>query len=565
MSSLTDNESNKRKPIFYAFSKVYLDDFSHCSIVDDDLNPEAKGAIKSIFRMADNNWEDAIEYFLNKYKKITECLKFAEQKSNRIYIKQFVDYIEKGNFNDACKIGQECLDEFCLMYQSDKLQEYISYFNCDYNRIVQSSSFRRLQDKTQLFVREELEFSRRRLTRSLEVSNLAGIIASNLSIKFQRKNDDPVWLAMTSGVLHDIGNPPFGHYGETVIKDFFKDKKEELNLPNVYYDDIKNFDGNAQSLRIATKLMQSYDKNGASLSAGSLGSIIKYPFDSTKATTKGKIGYFITEREIIKDLEMLRVYKSDIRNPFASILEIADDLAYLVSDLEDAVHKGIVTFESFDNFKRTKNSVSKEFYKELEKKFKANQKKSKQLSRQEIFENTIRPVIYQLRNNIIKSIPDAIDENGENCFDQIVYNGTHYKYEVLQKTKYSTVIELIDDIKTKYVLNSEIVTINEINGDKVISFLMREFYEALLTATIDKNKKTIVNEKGVEKADYKNKILSLISKNFVNVLFNGLGDKPRDIKTKEYKTYLKMRLLIDFISGMTDTYARNLYLKINSL
>jgi dGTPase len=83
-----------------------------------------------------------------------------------------------------------------------------------------------LQDKTQLFVREELEFSRRRLTRSLEVSNLAGIIASNLSIIFQRKNDDPVWLAMTSGVLHDIGNPPFGHYGETVINDFFKDKKE---------------------------------------------------------------------------------------------------------------------------------------------------------------------------------------------------------------------------------------------------------------------------------------------------------------------------------------------------
>jgi dGTPase len=127
------------------------------------------------------------------------------------------------------------------------------------------------------------------------------------------------------------------------------------------------------------------------------------------------------------------------------------------------------------------------------------------------------------------------------------------------------VIELIDEIKTKYVLNSEIVTINEINGDKVISFLMREFYEALLTATIDKKKKTIVNEKGVEKADYKNKILSLISKNFVNVLFNGLGDKPRDIKPKEYKTYLKMRLLIDFICGMSDTYARNLYLKINSL
>lgn len=204
----------------------------------------------------------------------------------------------------------------------ERLRE-IDQFYSDRSRIIYSSSFRRLQQKAQVFSLESNSSIRTRLTHSIEVSDLGRTLANQIAYSLFEKNLiseenilNIVAIVENACLLHDIGNPPFGHFGEAAIKDWAKHHiydsipeqfKDQLDVPdsllNQLIDDFREFDGNPQGFRIVTKLYTDYDEYSLNLTYATLLSIIKYPRTSgEKNSSLKKSGFFKTEEELVKNI-----------------------------------------------------------------------------------------------------------------------------------------------------------------------------------------------------------------------------------------------------------------------
>lgn len=241
-------------------------------------------------------------------------------------------------------------------------------FENDYGRLVSSAPIRRLQDKTQVFPLEQSDYIRTRLTHSLEVSYIASSIGQSIE-KFlieekqdldKEKQGFLSSLLRVAGLVHDLGNPPFGHFGEEAIKTFFRNyfkenTKTELNT--LEKADFENFDGNVQTFRILSKLHYFGDEYGYNLTYSSLASIIKYPSNSTDGNdensteiAKKKFGYFVTETE---KYNVINTYLelNNKRSPIVYLLEAADDIAYSAADIEDGAKLGIISIDEIKRFK----------------------------------------------------------------------------------------------------------------------------------------------------------------------------------------------------------------------
>lgn len=250
---------------------------------------------------------------------------------------------------------------------------YRSEIESDYHRIIRSASFRRLQDKTQVFPLDNSDFVRTRLTHSLEAASLAKLIGKQVcnrineegleDIEHQPNPMNVIEILNCAGLLHDIGNPPFGHFGETAIRNWFckqlpilKYKGQTLDklLDQQQINDLVNFEGNAQALRIITKLHRLTGNHGMHLTSAVMDTIIKYPVNSLQKVakeaspdrllTEKKIGYFQSERKQYLEIKG-NTGTMDKRNPMCFILEAADDLAYTFADLEDGYNKGMFSFQ----------------------------------------------------------------------------------------------------------------------------------------------------------------------------------------------------------------------------
>ena len=259
-----------------------------------------------------------------------------------------------------------------------------SEFEKDYHRIIGSASFRRLQDKTQVFPLDKSDFIRTRLTHSMEVSSLAKSLGQNIgeSILVHKKDssftvqmkEDICNILQCAGLIHDIGNPPFGHYGEAAIREWF-----ERNLPLLTYhgtsleellepqmrEDFYHFEGNAQALRLVSKLHFLVDENGMNLTYALLNTIIKYPVASTKIHPESgdirekKMGYYYADRELFEDI-VSETGAGNHRHPLTFILEAADDIAYKTADIEDAFVKRFLTYHSLrDELRKLQNREKK--------------------------------------------------------------------------------------------------------------------------------------------------------------------------------------------------------------
>ncbi|MDZ4197434.1 MAG: dNTP triphosphohydrolase, partial [Candidatus Izemoplasmatales bacterium] len=266
-----------------------------------------------------------------------------------------------------------------------------SAFKRDFDTICNCSSLRRLQDKAQVFPLEKNDFSRTRLTHSLEVMSIAEALGEDVvrivkrrtvDLEMTKNIDDIPVILKCAALIHDIGNPPFGHISEGLISEWFDKYKDKLHFVNdlltiedlntvpknklismvseQMYNDFTKFDGNAQVLRIVTKLQNSVSSKGLNLTFPVLATIIKYPNEyivkskgiknnqEMKQGKKGiheiktKKGYFTSELDIYEKIqkELGLMHK---RHPLTFILEASDDIAYLLSDIEDAYKKGLVT------------------------------------------------------------------------------------------------------------------------------------------------------------------------------------------------------------------------------
>lgn len=547
----------------YLLSKVYIDDFKTIDINNGVLNIEGFCAVKVLLRIAKQKKIKDVSYLLKCYPKLIDAIANIISNNHFFQLEYFFERIKNKDYLRACDYADMALKQVNKIndqYIKPNKNYSSSYFLRDYQKVVCSSAFRRLQDKTQLFVMDSNDYTRTRLTHSIEVSTIAEKIAYNASIQTRiekyfdgGKNayydlSDCIAIAKTSGVLHDIGNPPFGHSGERNISEFFKMEEIKnalcsrgLSSNSKYYLDLCCYDGNAQSLRIATKLMSFDNKEGASLTAGVLGSIIKYPC-SSKENNK-KFGYFLSEEDIITDLEHLGVYKEHIKNPFVYILEAADDLAYLISDLEDAIHKKVITFKTFEHFLgKEKEDECKLFFDKLKQRFYSSKNNDN-----EKFDKVIKPLLFQFREDIIASI------DYDFFFDAAIKLGKCEK-NLLETSKYFHLFELLEEIKKTALRCKEIIN-REKQGRTYILGIMQKLIYPILDANI--------NDLFVFEKYKKSSIYKIIPFNLIKTLEKEVT-KPHK-SNNEYVLYYKCRLLIDFVSGMTDSYAKKIYNKIKNL
>lgn len=241
----------------------------------------------------------------------------------------------------------------------------------DYDRVLFATPVRRMADKTQVFPLERSDSVRTRLTHSHEVANLARSVGTDLVFNHavaaelpqgpQRGLRDVPALLATIGLAHDLGNPPFGHQGEEAIASWFRRHRAGVldgdhGLTEAMKQDFLRFEGNAQTLRLLTKLQLINDDYGLNLTMATLAALIKYPVSSDRIdksqVVRKKHGFFQSERELVEQVWQETGLGEGHRHPMTWIMEACDDIAYSVLDAEDAVKKGLLSFSDIIAFLR---------------------------------------------------------------------------------------------------------------------------------------------------------------------------------------------------------------------
>lgn len=244
-----------------------------------------------------------------------------------------------------------------------------SQFHKDYDRIIFSQPLRRLARKTQVHPLSLNDNVHTRLTHSLEVASVGRSLGQRLGDYLLQQGllpkslgPEDIGIVVQSACLaHDIGNPPFGHTGEDCIRDWFARRQNHQILSPIADDtemsDLLWFDGNAQGFRIVTQLEKHWFRGGLRLTIPTLGTLLKYPWLSTNTIKSGKFSCFSAESHLLQSLAdqlgMPKQHNRWARHPLAHLVEAADDICYLILDLEDAVELGIITWMDFSDLFRS--------------------------------------------------------------------------------------------------------------------------------------------------------------------------------------------------------------------
>ena len=413
-------------------------------------------------------------------------------------------------------------------------------FQRDYDRLIFSSPFRRLQNKTQVFPLPGSVFVHNRLTHSLEVASVGRSLGNLVydKIKPLLSDDEKILVremdtvVATACLAHDLGNPPFGHSGEKAISHFFAEgdgKKLKDLISAIEYEDLVSFEGNANLIRLLTHQFQGRRKGGYALTFASLGTMIKYPYDSSQSGKKKKYGYFQTEKEtfteLMKELEILLAESQKgiyARHPLVYLVEAADDICYQIMDLEDAHKLNIIGRELIDElfmgfFPGENNTVRRD--------------KIKQTLTEVTDPNE---QIAFLRAMVIGQMVNAAANVFAARFDEIM-KGTYQGKLLKEMEPYlGDALKRCEKVAVNQVYNHPSVIKIEISGYNVIGALLEEFYRAVMDP----------------ESDYAKKMLSLM---------------PLQYQSQTTDDYKKARSVVDFVSGMTDVYAVDLYKQIRGL
>ena len=240
-----------------------------------------------------------------------------------------------------------------------------SEFKRDYDRLIFSSAFRRLQNKTQVFPLPGSIFVHNRLTHSLEVASVGMSLGNDISshiIQQHPELKDTLFeeigtIVSAACLAHDLGNPPFGHSGEKAIQTFFSEgagQKLKAEVSPKFWDDITHFEGNANAFRILTHQFKGRRQGGFVMTYSMLAAIVKYPFASSLAGSHGKFGFFDSEAESFQKVaEELGIVRKSAegeplryaRHPLVYMVEAADDICYEIMDIEDSHKLKILSFD----------------------------------------------------------------------------------------------------------------------------------------------------------------------------------------------------------------------------
>lgn len=415
-----------------------------------------------------------------------------------------------------------------------------SAFQRDYDRIIFSSPFRRLQNKTQVFPLPGSIFVHNRLTHSLEVASVGKSLGrlhyNNLKKRDKQVDDSYPLLAEIGNMVaaaclaHDLGNPAFGHSGESAISAYFTEgagKAYQADVSDQQWKDLTHFEGNANALRILTHPYAGKGYGGFSLTYSTMAAIAKYPCASTAGHNKKEIwrkkyGFFQSEQAVFEkiatELSMVKVESAPIiykRHPLVYLVEAADDICYSIIDLEDAHRLKILSYHEVEGLLLGLCNDEKlvDRLKDIE-----DEDAKVSLLRAKSINNLINEcsrIFLQEEASIMEgsfnaSLIDNIDQ------------------------PYLQTMKRIAAISVKKIYNYSSVVQIEIAGYKVMGGLLEEFIPAYLQNS----------------SAYHKKLVELIPKQFL---------------TKAGDTYSKIQTVLDFVSGMTDIYAVELFRKLKGI
>lgn len=416
-----------------------------------------------------------------------------------------------------------------------------SEFKRDYDRLIFSAPFRRMQNKTQVFPLPGSIFVHNRLTHSLEVASVGMSLGNDVAhcvMKTRPELADTLFtqigtIVSTACLAHDMGNPPFGHSGEKAIQTFFTEGKGAYlkdRLSPELWNDITHFEGNANAFRLLAHRFKGRRDGGFVMTYTTLASIVKYPFASALAEKgHGKFGFFSTEADIFcriaDDLGIIRKSADGCpaeyaRHPLVYLVEAADDICYEIMDIEDAHKLKIVTYEE------TKR-LFLDFFDEM-----GRNHIMQRIHDEEITDDNEK-VIY-MRACVINALERA-------CVDAFM----RHEDEIMRGEFSGSLIDSIDDrlvkayhncteLSKKRIYKSKPVLDVELSGFKIMDSLMEVMTEAAVNP----------------QRFYSRQLISRVSSQY-------------DISAPDLET--RIMAVIDYISGMTDVYALDIYQKINGI
>lgn len=409
-----------------------------------------------------------------------------------------------------------------------------SEFLRDYDRLIFSSPFRRLQNKTQVFPLPGSIFVHNRLTHSLEVSCVGRSLGNNIATELIKRNPElykDTYLSEAGHIVsaaclaHDMGNPPFGHSGENAIASFFSEGnglalKDKLKSDE--WSDITNFEGNANAFRLLTHQFKGRRPGGFALTYSTLASIVKYPYSSSEIKDKKKFGFFLSEHENFKRIaDKLGLIKLDkqrmiyARHPFVWLVEAADDICYQIMDIEDAYKLKI---------------LSTEFTKELLLGYFEGERLEKLKKNMAIVSDDNEKIAY-LRSAVIGKL---IIE----CTNVFLDN----EEKILKGTFKEPLISKISECPRKAYERCTKVAYSKIYCSKHVLDVEMAGYQVIYTLL-----ELIIN--AVTNPD----------KSYSKLLIKRVSDQ---YEIDSPTLYGKVLAVLDYISGMTDVYALDLYRKI---
>lgn len=574
------NKNNQRTYINSKFRLGSIDSFARTGDQEYGVS-----LTKMLLRTAAKWKEEQLSALFHYIDKKTDFATFLERICENPKLSHFLilfkNKLYTGEYKAACSVASKALEELenLRAVSGAKEKRRGSYILDDYLAITSSSAFRRLQDKAQVYSLESRDFARSRLTHSLEVAANCERIVAN--IDFARAlgtgassiGEDCCYAVRCAGLLHDIGNPPFGHYGEAVIRSFFREKKNEKRnrglIKKKLFQDFTDFDGNAQALRIVTKLQYFGEQTNLNLTACVLGAMIKYPFSSTNNYGKEKFGYYQSELEVAELLKASGVLVEFTCNPLSLILEASDDISYATADLEDAIHKGLLSFESFEMHLKPFledphvslffDTLKKAYQNEVGR-YPANGDTPGAEGLQQALEHASRSVLSKYRDIFLKSAANRFVIDRKLILVDGVRRATKEdEYSLMGKSEHYKLFDLLKKL-TASVYSSREITCSEIKGQRILHTIMDAYYEALVQAHLDLDNKAF-GWPSCEDSLYFQHLMTMVSPDFIRNMFDEISNavSTRSMKLQDAELFYKYHLLLDFISGMTDSYAKTVF------
>ena len=432
-----------------------------------------------------------------------------------------------------CRLGLE--DR--IFQQDDDIR---SIFQRDYDRIIFSSPFRRLQDKTQVFPLPGSIFVHNRLTHSLEVASV-GRSLGNLVASALKGEEEPAFLnrigeigAIVSAacLAHDLGNPPFGHSGEYAIADFFKrgdGLKYRNDMSAEQWSDFTCFEGNANAFRVLSHQFSGKRYGGFALTYSTLASIVKYPFESSLAGGKPKFGFFQSEKELFRkiatQLEMVQLSEDPLhymRYPLVYLVEAADDICYQIMDVEDAHKLKILSYSETEG-------LFLNFFHPLD-----DQIILDNISANLTLVSDSNERISYLRAMVIGKLTRECAQLFISRIDDFTTNEKIIPLFNYLPEPSKSAMDQVKAVSLLKIYNDRTVVEIEIAGYKILGTLL----EAFITAVVEPE--------------------SFLSKKLLSLI-------PSQYQNQDQTLYGKIQCVVDFVSGMTDLFALNLYRKITGM